>query len=194
MDLTTRKDQIIEELAGIDQKGIFSFVACTEEKALKKSRVSGMITPENLISVRKYMYATVSLGNNYQQAVNNRLKKEGKEKSFETQETYTMPVSNNGILLKHKEKDQYYIRVYPNLCHSFTTIVKYFDVNGVEITKEEYQRIKQEFLPIKGDSSNQGLDDPIMVRNYKVENVLWLKRGDFNVTNLTQEMINLLRS
>jgi hypothetical protein len=212
MELVSRKDQIIKELAALDQKGIFSFVALTEKKALVKSRIAEIIgynidkdgvktpvygkinTPVNLTTVRKLMYATVSLGNNYQQAVNNRLKKEGKEADFKTQETYTEPVSENGILLKHKEKDQYYLRVYPNLCHSFTTVKKYFDVNDNEISEEEFKELEKKYFPLPGGGTKQGLEDTILVNNYKIENLLWLKRGDFVITDLSEYMIKLLKS
>lgn len=187
MQFLTRKEQIIRDIRALNKRGLFSFVALTNRKALKKNRETKEPTPELYAQGVDVLYSsTVSLGNEYEQAVNNRLKKEGKESDFEAQGSYAIPDADNLILYKHKEKDQYYLRVYPNLCHSFHTVVKYYLAsNGQELTKEEYKRIEDLYLEKRSDSNkNQGLDDDILVRNYKIENVLYVKQGEFVLTNL----------
>lgn len=176
------KEKVKTILALETEQGLFSFGAITKKIALKKSRISGEKTPERYKAIFKIALMTVSLGNSYQKAVNNRLEKEGKVKSFKSEGTYTEPVKGSRILLKHKEKDQYYIRVYPTLCHSFHTVVAYFDNNGVEISN--FKEIAEEFFPLPGKNKKQGLNDPVEPRNYRLENVKWLKRGNFKIQEI----------
>jgi len=187
MQFLTRKEQIIKNVKALDKKGLFSFVALTNRKALKKNRETKESTPELYAQGVDVLYSsTVSLGNEYEKAVNNRLKKEGKDQDFEAQGSYAIPDADNLILYKHKEKDQYYLRVYPNLCHSFHTTIKYYlALNGQEITKEDYKKIEALYLEKRDNKNkNQGLDNDILVRNYKIENVLYVKQGEFVLTNL----------
>ena len=176
--------EVVESLKSFDGRGLFLFVARTTKDALKKSRKTKEPTPERLSVVTTIRIQTVSLGNEYEKAVNNRLLKEGKEVSFEAQGSYCSPVGNSKLLYKHSSRDQYYLRVYPNLCESFKTVVRRFDKNGQEISAERWKDIEAEYFPLKGESDNQGLDNPIMVNNYKLENVLYLKRGDFMIDSI----------
>ena len=188
--LQTKEQDIIDILSHLEERGVFSFVAVTGKTALKKSRVTKLPTPSHLVSVTKITYSTVSLGNSYEQAVNNRLKKEGKDADFESKGTYCHQVNDSKILYKHNERDEYYVRVYPNLCHSFHTVVKYFDINGTPI--ENWRIVEEEYFPTKGTNTNQGLDNPIAVNNYSLKSVKYLKRGDFKINELDQEILDKL--
>ncbi len=42
-------------------------------------------------------------------------------------------------------------------------------------------------------NSNQGLNDEIKVNNVKVENVKWLKRGEFIHNELTQDILEKIK-
>jgi hypothetical protein len=192
LDLVSKKEQVKKELASLKAQGVFSFVAETTKKALKKSRITKITTPDNLTEIKKVVYNTVSLGNDYQKAVNNRLAKEGKAQNFQSEGTYCEPVSDNKILYKHKEREEYYLRVYPNLCVSFKRVTKYFDKNGVEINKTDWDIIEAEYFPLPSPNEKQGLDNPIIVNNYKIDNVKYLKRGDFIYNELTQELLDKL--
>lgn len=188
----------IDSLITLENSGAFSFGAITEKKALKKSRVTKEPTPEKYARVYKIILATVSLGNDYQKSVNNRLEKEGKKTDFESQGTYTESFKNSKIVLKHKEKDLYYVRVYPNLCHSFNTRKEYFNSMGNHISYAEFKELEKEYFSLPSANKSQGLDNQIIVNNYKIENVKWVKRGDFKIQEIPytflKKMINDLLS
>jgi hypothetical protein len=183
----------ITVLNAIDVRGAFAFVAVTTKDALKKSRVTKLPTPAHLVTITTVKASTVSLGNDYETAVNNRLLKEGKENNFEAQETYCTPVAENKLLYKHKAKDQYYLRIYQGLCASFKTVVRRFDANGLEISDTDWKAIEAEYFTLPSKSENQGLDNAIIVNNYKLENVKYLKRGDVFLDELTQEIVNVTK-
>ena len=143
-----------------------------------------------LISVK--FWVIVAIGNDYEKAVNNRLEKENKAPDFESQSSYCVPISENQIVYKHKENEQHYLRVYPNLCHVFKEVVLIFDANGKHMPFEEFQKWQEEYGTIKTANKNQGLDKPIKVCNYKLENVKWLKQKEFCYDNLDNETKALL--
>jgi len=189
----SKTQMIIENLINLTTQGLFSFVGVTTKKALKKSRVTKNPTPENLIEITVMTYATVSLGNNYQNSVNNRRVKEENTPDFQAKGTYCLPMGDNLILFKHKEKEQVYLRVYPDLCCSFKTVVKRFDKNGVEILDSQWKQIEAEYFELKSSNKeHQGVEKEIKVNNYKIENVKYLKRGDFVINELTDEIIKKL--
>lgn len=183
----------IQTLNGIQARGIFSFVAVTTKDALKKSRVTKEPTPSRLQTVTVYRACVVSLGNDYEAVVNSRLEKEGKEADFVSKGSYCAPVAPNCLVFKHNEKDSYYLRVYPNLCHSVKSVVRYFGADGVEISAEDFKKFEKEYFALKGCNDSQGLDDAILVNNYKLENVKYLKRGDIHLDQLTSEIINITK-
>jgi len=190
LQFQTRKQSLIEQLCELNFKGMVSLVTVTEIKALKKSRITKASTPSNLEVVTKYSYKIVSLGNEYEKAVNNRLKKEGKDQDFESMGSYCEPVSGNNILFKHKTKDQFYLRYYSNLCPTHKTVTFYCDACGVEIPRELFYKLQEEYYPIlKSKNESQGLDNDVQVNNVKLENVKWIKRGDFVFNDLTQDIL-----
>ena len=131
LQLQTKEQSFIEQLSDLKFIGMCSIVTVTELRALKKSRITKNITPDNLLTVKKYSYRVVSLGNEYEKSVNNRLKKEGKDQGFEAMSTYCVPVSSNNILFCHKSKEQYYLRYYDNLCPTHKVVTFFYDANGV---------------------------------------------------------------
>lgn len=179
----------IDSLITLENSGAFSFGAITEKKALKKSRITKEPTPEKYARIYKIILATVSLGNDYQNSVNNRLKKEGKETDFESQGTYTESFKNSKIVLKHKHKNLYYVRVYPNLCHSFNTRKEYFDSDGNHLYYRKFKKLEKEYFSLPSVNKSQNLDDQIIVNNYKMENVKWVKRGDFKIQEIPFELL-----
>ena len=216
--MKTKKEAILENLRKIKGTGDFEIIAQTEKKALKKSRLTGITTPENLAVITKVTLATVSLGNDYEKAVNESLKKEGKEANFERKEGgYCIPLSAiecglfeivekvlhklgisrkdrlSKVIYKHKEKDQFYVRVYPNLAKSYTSYSIYFDVGGNEIKPQEFEEIEKEYLTIKKEGTRQGLDEEVEVRNYKLENIIYLGSDKTVFINeLDEELLNKL--
>jgi len=190
--LISKIAMIVETLNALLNGGLFSFVAETKKDALKKSRITKEPTPENLSIVTVLKYIIVTLGADYPTEVNKQREKEGMAKDFEAQGTYCVPVSENLIIFKHKERDSYYLRVYPNLAKSFLSVTKRYDKNGVEISQEQWVKIEAEYFPLKGDNKKQGTEKPIIVNNYKLENVKWLKHGKVFINELTTETITKL--
>jgi len=190
--MASNQREMINTLAEVTDKGIFSFVAVTKKEALKKSRLTKAPTPENLAEITVVRACTVSLGHDYQDMVNKRLEKEGKDADFASSGSYCSPYTRNRLVFKHHEKDTYYLRVYPNIARSFKTIVRYYDAFGAEIPLEEFKDLEKEYFAIKGKNDNQGLDDIVIVNNYKLENVKFLKRGDILVDDLSYDVISLI--
>lgn len=190
--MASNQRQMIETLAEITDKGIFSFVAVTTKESLKKSRVTKEPTPAHLSTVTIVRACTVSLGHDYESLVNSRLSKEGKEGDFVANSSYCFPYTRNRLVFKHHEKDTFYLRVYPNIAHSFKSIVRYYDANGLEITSEDFKELEKEYFAIKGKNDNQGLDDVVLVNNYKLENVKYLKRGEIFINELDRDIMSLI--
>lgn len=184
----------IEILNGVESVGAFAFVAVTVKDGLKKSRTTKAPTPARFAHITTVKACTVSLGNDYQTAVNNRLVKEGKEADFEAQGTYCAPVSENKLVYKHNTRDSFYLRVYPNLCKSFKTVTRRFDAFGVAISDAEWPAIQAEYFALPSKNENQGLDNPILVNNYGLENVKYLKRGEILIDDLTAEIVNVTKA
>ena len=187
----------------------------TEKGNPKKGRTNKIPCPAQFHEVTKVICATVSLGNNYEEEVNARLLKEQKDADFKAQGTYCYPLTKietglraiadkilnkmgltfsdklSQVIFKKNDSEQLYLRVYPNLAKSSfdTHSVHYFDANGVEMTKEEFKAVEAEYFPISAGASQGGLEDKIIVNNYKLENILYLADGDKNPINeLTQEI------
>jgi len=215
--MKTKKQVIIEELRKIKGIGDFELVAETEKVALKKSRITKQQTPKRFEKISKITLATVSMDNDYEKEVNNRLLKEGKEDSFKSQGTYCIPLSRietgfkafvegilsklginisdkfSKVLFKHKEKDQLYVRVYPNLAKVYQSNSVYFDADGKQLTKEEFKEIEKEYLPLRSEAAQGGLEDKIIVNNYKLENIIYLGNAEKTPINeLDQETLELV--
>lgn len=183
--------KLIETLNAVESKGAFGFVAVTTQEALKKSRTTKEPTPARYVTMTTYRACTVSLGNDYEAVVNARLIKEDLEPDFQAQATYCMPVAPNRLVYKHKNNDTYYLRVYPNLCHSFKSVIRYFDAEGTELGAERWKEIQAEYFKLPSKNESQGLDNPVLVNNYKLENVKFLKRGEIILDELTTEIIKI---
>jgi hypothetical protein len=213
--------------------GDFQIVAETEKVALKKSRTTKAPTPSKYSKITKVKLATVSLGNNYEEEVRKRQEAEGKEANFEAKKTYCFPLTRietglrglaegllkkfglkiedklSKVIYKKNDSDQLYVRVYPNLAKEYKSNSVYFDNDGNQLTKEEFEAIEAEYLPLdkkigKGennaekfidciDNSQGGIEEKIIVNNYKIENILYLGDNDKNpINDLTEEKLKLV--
>lgn len=190
--MANQQHEMLNVLNQINAKGLFSFVAVTTKEALKKSRLTKQPTPSHLANITVVRVCTVSLGYDYEELVNNRLEKEGSEAEFIAGSSYCYPVSKNRLIFKHKDRDSYYLRVYPNIAKSFKSIVRYYDADGIEILADEFKLLEKEYFAIRGHNENQGLEDPVLVNNYKLDNVKYLKRGDMFINNINDEIIHLI--
>ena len=167
MNLKTKQESIIDTLGAL-WNGEFKMVSRTFKKALKKSRTTGQPTPSNLETVTVYKYLKVVLGGSYAAHINAMRIDEGKTPDFRPEDTYCVAISENKIIFKHKMRDEYYVRVYPNLIsyHAESILVRY-DKNGNKISDTDWRRLEREYFPLKSSNGSQGLDKPLIVNNYK---------------------------
>ena len=194
MQLKTKKESIIDTLGKL-WNGEFKMISKTLKKALKKSRTTGQPTPAHLVEVTVYKYAKVVLGGKYSQHINAMRIDEGKSPDFRAQATYCEAVSENGIIQKHKEREDYYLRVYPTLAQAYESVTVRFDSAGNKIDDATWKQLEGEYFPLKSENSSQGLDKALIVNNYKFENVLYLNKDNVEIVNeLSKEIIDILEA
>jgi hypothetical protein len=165
-------------LLTIEDEGIFQFGALTSKEALKKSRKTKQPTPNHLQTIYTLRQCLVTTGRKYRSIVNDYRLMEGKSATFVPQATYCEPVGDNGLVYKHKDRSQFYLRVYPGLCKQYNEVLAYYDALGRRLTVEQYKDIQAEYLALSAAlTKSQGLEDAVLVNNYKLENVYLVKRG-----------------
>jgi hypothetical protein len=212
--IKTKQEMIIEGLQKIKGIGDFQLIANTLQVANKKSRITKIATPENLTEVTKVAFVTISLGDNYTEAVNNQRLLEGKTDDFKAKATYCSPLSqiNNDlirmflkkiginlteksseVIYKHDGRDQYYVRVYPSLAKEYQVTHVFFDAFGEVIPNEQWKELQKHYFKMPSPNKSQGLEKQVIVNNYKLENVLYLGDKKIEVINeLTEEHLKVV--
>lgn len=117
----------------------------------------------------------VTIGNDYEVAVNNRRAKIGKEKNFKASPLpWGKWVRGSKTLIQYNGDT--YLRVYYLSANSKKTVKDYYYENGKHITKRLVSRLEEEFLYIEQDNEKQGLtkEDKVMVRNIKLSGIVRL--------------------
>ena len=166
--------QILFNGKGVARLGAITEKSQDNKRVLKKGRKSKEPVPEHLRTIYTFQWFNVAIGHNYSKLVNNLLKKAGQEPNFESGSSYDEPYLDSKVVFKHKTKDVFYFRVYPEACKQFNPVYKYFDANFNEISEAEYREIKEEYL-VKSSKSL------VEVRNYKMESVYVVIYGtEFN--------------
>ena len=168
------------DFVGTINKGTFgtTLIAVTEPKMNKRGNaLYGRVHKATCM-------VNVALGYSYENTVNNRLAREGKENDFESQKPFGkswVVGLENILLVSDKNAEQYYLRttMLPN-----TNSKSVYLVDGRRATEEEVEIIKT-FLVKSSKPSNQGLSEEhsVIVRDYKLEGVLALTQGakEYNV-------------
>lgn len=142
------------------------------------TEISNMRKKNNpYLGTKKLTTMQIFLNSDYKKGVENRLVKEGKDKSEYQQGENTMPLvfgDNNqfiGMFFTNKfvptGKYEYVLQMRPN--DEFTPNVKYM-LNGQEIAKE----LVAPFIPERKKAENQGTDNEILWRKVYLHNVLTL--------------------
>lgn len=178
----------IEKILSCEQIGQFSAIAITEKKALKKSRITKTPTPDLISVLKKVQTFSCFLGKNYNYLVNLKRENEGKETDFVALTSYLVPYKNSKILFVHKDNpEKFYIRIYANICGEYSGSSTYLDKNNQKVNFRELQ--KEYFdLPNENSSSRQELDSEVLVFNFKLENIKFLKRGEEILINEIEEI------
>lgn len=144
-----------------------SVLAQVEQKMFKTGN------PLKNCEVTKLVTYNVSLNCNYQNSVNNALGREGKEQNFVSKENWHKTVYdsfNGSIVAKKSDESCTYLKMIVNSA----TTHQYF-VNGILATDEQIETIKQ--FKQKSSAANQNLDNEIVVRTIKIQNILKVKAG-----------------
>ena len=55
-----------------------------------------------------------------------------------------------------------------------------------------FKEIEKEFFPMKAENEGQGLENAVIVNNYKLENVKYLKRGNFMINEIDSDIASLI--
>jgi len=154
--------QFVDMAKDMDSHTFTGVETAKEEKTLKKSRKTGEPVADVITSETRYNPA---IGLTYSKTVNNRLKKEGKDSDFKAQELpWGQWVGSGGTIIENKGK--HYLRL--SLVGANSTKKKYFK-NGKEVKFSEIQDI----MPAKKKNTNshQGLKNPIIVVNVKIDTI-----------------------
>lgn len=122
------------------------------------------------------LLTNVGLGLNYENVVNNRLVREGKENNFVAQAPKGKKWLNYPLtLVSEKDENVKYLRT--TMYKNTTKETKYIIDN--KIANENEIAIMKQFIPKSSKPKNQGLDEEnaVIVRDFKFENIYLLKQG-----------------
>ena len=164
MDVSVEKFvEIVKDRSNHSFAGVETF---KEEKTLKKNRVTGEPFVGIVTSRTTYNPA---IGLTYSKTVNNRLEKEGKEKNFQAQELpWGHWIGSGSTIIEHK--GIFYLRL--SLVGANSTKKQWF-LNGKPVTRKQIADILP--APKKSQNEHQGLENPIIVVNVKVNTITQLK-------------------
>jgi hypothetical protein len=142
----------------------------TTVKIPKKYGISGVVT--------KVVSKIVQLNFSYENAVNNRLAREGKDKDFEAQKLPWGEWFVANKIIAHKGK--FYLRYYD--INNGNVLNKAYFVNGKPATEDELAIIKEYEKSTNKSSNTQGLSEEHEVRPLVVaeENIVALKCGEID--------------
>lgn len=115
--------------------------------------------------VKKISHAVLSLGHDYESAVNNRRGKEGETKDFEAEAVSGRRHVSRMILESTKNPEQKYLQVFA--MSNTAPKVTYRLSDGTEISARELEP----YMPKKSENTSQGLENPVRTFSYKLENV-----------------------
>lgn len=116
--------------------------------------------------VIKRQTSNVFINFSYQNAVNKRLTKEGKEANFQSQpRKWGVHVPGTPLIL---HKNQYYLEAGFITKNAPKAV---YLLDGEETDKAVFET----YMPSKSSSNSQGLENEVTIRSFKLENVLEIK-------------------
>ena len=186
--MKTKREQLIDVLSGLDNE-VVKIVTVTEQEALKKSRETGLPTPENLAVLKKYAVRHDQfVGTDYEKLVKKlRFKEAGFIKKvkkfifgdgFKSQGTYTFPVTENQAVLEHTKTHKQYLRTLSAMDAPVES--RYYDVDNTDVT-DQWKSLQQEYFKLNYKNKSQGLDNPLRVNNTGLTNVKYIELSDGTV-------------
>lgn len=158
---------LLNALQGI-HKGTFAHIEYNGDEKLPKYLGLGIVT--------KRTSGTIQLNYSYENAVNNRLEKQGEERTFEAQSLPWGQWFINNLIIAHKGES--YLRFYTFSGASMTT--QYF-VDGRPATDEEVQAIQDyKASRSKGSKTQEGAgleDNQVKPCNVNTKHIISLTCG-----------------
>lgn len=191
------QQEVIEILKTVDAIGPFGFVAVTEERPLKKSRITKGPVPHNLRHVTIYKIGVVSAGHDYEAEVRKQREREGKDpNAFVAEGTYAKKISDNNLIYEYSGDNpalmgRHYVRIFPTL-GSYKQAVVIKDADGNTIDRDAWVAIRDEFFKLKpAKNEKQGTETEVEVRMYGLQNVKYLKSGEVLINEITEEIAKI---
>jgi hypothetical protein len=142
--------------------------------------------PKKKWNIVKQTHLTAIVDFNYENAVNGRLKKEGKESDFEAMpRSWGVRMAGTPYMVEHTNKDGIYRR-YLSICCCGYPKSKYFAVspNFREVPKSEIEA----FIPPEPEG-RQGLDKTVIYRDVACDSINEISYlGVFEVRDIVREM------
>ena len=192
---------LVETLKKIDTHGMASLVAKSDvhERLTKKARSDKSPLPtwaEGLICLTR---SVVNVNHDYNAGVKNQIIKNGFDpKNFEAEEsTVSRPIDGwpNQVLREGaKNPDQLYVRVFIEMGVKTTLEAYYLNGKGQDVTALVTEQFQDDFFPKKYGSEKQmlaGAAKEIKPREYKAENIIYLKKGDVIFNQLSDDLYKL---
>jgi hypothetical protein len=154
-------NQFVNLVKDADNHTFAGIVTEKTEKTLKKSRATGEPVTDRVTS--RTFYNPV-LGLTYQNTVNNRLSREGKEADFVAASLpYGEWYGTGHTIIKHKDSFQLRLSIVA------ADTKKHWFLNGKEVSRKEIADILP--APKAYSADRQGLDNPVVVNNIKIETI-----------------------
>lgn len=178
MSITITGQGLANLLKDFDKKSFASMHTVTSPKFNKKGRDSGLsvkeVTGVDAENVRKVSDMVIGLGYDYEQLVVNRLiNKEGKTgEEYERGISWHEPWEGSTVIHQHKKTGERYLFI--ECIANNKPKSKFIDVTTGNVVEKEKLA---EFLPKESKPENQGLDNPVEVRTFKLESIRQLKVG-----------------
>lgn len=169
-------------VTAIDDDTIVSELERLGAIAAGKVRIPGQITFADLFGGKDVFKTSTrsgyGFGNySYESMVQNRREKEGVTGEFKSEAPRGRKFLDESrvILQSEKDENQYYIRTYQfNKGCSTDSVYHYSD--GTPLNETEVEMLR-DFLPIPSSCAKQGLDNEVIVNDFKLEGVMYIKLG-----------------
>ena len=165
-------EKAIEKLEEVlaDKVRFISFESQTEPKMRKTNN-------PYFGTVVKVTKAVVQTERDYENAVNNQLKKEGKEPNFVAVAPSGRHHITKLLTAKNDDEKQLYVNIFYFNNPKARIKVKYIDtITGKEIDKA----LLAPFMPKASEAEQGGVDKKIIIRTYKIEAIKWLACAEFS--------------
>jgi hypothetical protein len=186
IDIT--RSEMRDKLSVVNNPDMISFVSLTSEDMNKF--LNYWITDENgkktknpnptpnpfyeggvMKLSRKYKIVT---GFDYENSVNNRLEREGKEQTFESDRPKWFEVISKGLVTDRKTHSKFYLRYQYQDDSTIGTSEHFFGGDTIQKDMFESYLVKKDY---ENQYSNQGLDNTLNFQVCDLNNILYLSIG-----------------